>query len=132
MPGTRYLRPGFFVSRVVNPLLMALRLKPTLTVRGRKTGEPRSVPVNVLTRGSSRYVLAPRGNTQWARNLRAAGEGELKTKAGIERCRAIEVPDEEKPPLIDAYLARWGREVKAQFAELPDPADHPVFRLEPK
>ena len=127
----RYLRPGFFLEKIANPLVMGLKMRPTLTVRGRKTGEPHSVPVNLLEYEGARYVVAPRGNTQWARNLRAAGECELKTKAGIERYRATEVPDDEKKPIVDAYVAKWGRETKAQFAELPDPADHPVFRIEP-
>ncbi len=125
-----YLKPGFVVARVVNPLLMRLRVVPTLAVRGRKSGTWRTVPVNVLEHDNSRYLVAPRGNTHWVQNLRAAGGGELRTKKGVETFRAVEVADDEKPPIIDAYLARWGSQVKAQFTELPDPGDHPVFRLE--
>lgn len=130
MPG-RYLKPGFVVARLVNPALMALRVIPTLAVRGRTSGEWRKVPVNVLEVDGGRYLVAPRGDTQWARNLRVAGGGELRTRKGTESFRAVEIPDFEKPPLIEAYLARWGRQVKSQFRELPDPADHPVFRIEP-
>ena len=127
----RYLKPGFVVSRVLNPLLMKLGLVPTLAVRGRKSGEWRTVPVNVLEADGTRYLVAPRGDTQWARNLRASGRGELRTRRGVEPFTAVEDLDPaEKAPLIDAYLEKWGTQVKSQFRELPDPADHPVFRLE--
>jgi len=128
---TRYLKPGFFVSKIVNPLLMKLRLVPTLAVRGRTSGEWRTVPVNVLELDGARYLVAPRGDTQWVRNLRAAGTGELRIKSRTEAFSATEVADADKQPIVDAYLARWGSQVKSQFAELPDAKDHPVFRIEP-
>jgi deazaflavin-dependent oxidoreductase (nitroreductase family) len=127
----RYLKPGFVVSRLVNPLLMTLGGHTTLAVRGRKSGEWRTVPVNVLEVDGQRYLVAPRGDTHWARNLRAAGSGELRSRRGKKPFNAVEVSDAEKPPLIEAYLARWGSQVRSQFKALPDPADHPVFRLEP-
>jgi deazaflavin-dependent oxidoreductase (nitroreductase family) len=125
-----YLRPSWLVSRVINPILMRLRLVPALVVRGRRTGQWRRVPVNVLELGDTRYLVAPRGTTEWVRNLRAAGEGRLQRGSHIETFRATEVPDEEKPPIIEAYLQRWGGQVRSQFEALPDPADHPVFRIE--
>ena len=100
--GRPYLKPGWLVARVANPLLMRLGLVPTLAVRGRKSGRWRSVPVNVLEVGGRRYLVAPRGETEWVRNLRAAGEGELRGRGGVERFRATEVPDDQKPPLIEA------------------------------
>ena len=127
----QYLKPSFFVARLVNPLLMTLGAYTTLAVRGRKSGEWRTVPVNVLEVDGQRYLVSPRGDTHWARNLRAAGRGELRTRKGADPFTAVEVPDADKPPLIEAYLARWGSQVKSQFKELPDPSDHPVFRLEP-
>jgi deazaflavin-dependent oxidoreductase (nitroreductase family) len=128
MAGT-YLPHGFFLARVVNPLIMRLGLLPTLAVRGRRSGEWRTVPVHVLDLDGGRYLVAPRGDTHWARNLRASGEGELRRRGRAEHFRATEVPVEERQPLIDAYLSRWGGEVKSIFEQLPDPADHPVFRL---
>jgi deazaflavin-dependent oxidoreductase (nitroreductase family) len=127
----RYLRPGRFLSRILNPLLVRLGLVPTLAVRGRRSGRWRTVPVNVLELDGARYLIAPRGETDWVRNLRAAGGGELRRGSRSEAFRAVEVPDEEKPPLIGAYLERWGYQVKGQFDALPDPSDHPVFRVEP-
>jgi deazaflavin-dependent oxidoreductase (nitroreductase family) len=131
MPQQRYLEPGWLIRRVVNPLLMRLGVVPTLRVRGRKTGQWRSVPVNVLQLGGERYLVAPRGQTDWVRNLRAAGGGQLQYgRRRTEDFRALEVPDEEKPRVIAAYLDRWGNQVRSQFEALPDPADHPVFRIE--
>ena len=130
MAAAPYLKPGFVLARLVNPLLMRLGVVPTLAVRGRKSGAWRTVPVNVLEHDGSRYLVAPRGNTHWVQNLRAAGEGEIRTRKGVEPFRAVEVANDEKPPIIEAYLARWGSQVKAQFDDLPSPSDHPVFRLE--
>jgi deazaflavin-dependent oxidoreductase (nitroreductase family) len=125
----RYLKPGFVVSSVMNPVLMKVGLVPTLAVRGRRSGEWRTVPVNVLELDGQRYLVAPRGDTHWARNLRESGRGELRTRRGAEEFDAVEVPDAEKAPIIDAYVARWGSQVKFMFKQLPDPADHPVFRI---
>jgi hypothetical protein len=87
----------------------------------------------VLSHEGNRYLVAPRGETQWARNLRVAGEGELRRGRRVETFRAVEVPAAERAPIVEAYLERFGGQpgVRALFAELPDPADHPAFRLEP-
>jgi hypothetical protein len=71
--GRRYLKPGWLVSRLVNPLLMRLGIIPTLAVRARTSGEWRSVPVNVLELAGQRYLVAPRGDTQWVRNMLCFG-----------------------------------------------------------
>ncbi len=131
MPQRRYLKPGWLISRVANPLLMWFGVVPTLWVRGRKTGRWRSVPVNVLELDDERYLVAPRGETDWVLNLRAAGGGQLQYGRRTEPFTAVAVADEEKARVITAYLARWGRQVRSQFEALPDPADHPVFRIEP-
>jgi len=111
-------------------LLMRVGMIPTLAVRGRTSGEWRTVPVNVLELAGHRYLVAPRGDTQWVRNLRATDRGELRRRGRVEPFRAIEIPDSEKPRVIEAYLTRWGYQVKGYFNALPDPADHPVFRIE--
>jgi deazaflavin-dependent oxidoreductase (nitroreductase family) len=126
----RYLKPGWVTSRVVNPLLMRLGVVPILAVRGRVSGEWRTVPVNVLELEGQRYLVAPRGDTEWVRNLRATGRGELRRRARVEAFRATELPDRDKAPIIGAYLARWGYQVRHYFEELPEPSDHPVFRVE--
>jgi deazaflavin-dependent oxidoreductase (nitroreductase family) len=128
--GQRYLKPGWLVSRVVNPVLMRLGITPTLAVRGRTSGEWRTVPINVSELAGQRYLVAPRGDTQWVRNLRATGRGELRWRGRIEPFRATEIADDEKPRIIEAYLARWGYQVRSYFRALPNAADHPVFRIE--
>ena len=89
-----------------------------LAVRGRKSGEWRTTPVNPLTHEGERYVLSPRGHTQWTRNMRAAGGGELRLGRKTEPFTATEVPDALKIPLLRAYFDRWGWEV-ARFFDTP-------------
>ena len=125
-----YLKPGFVLARLLNPLILRLGLATALTVRGRRTGRPHTVPVNVLELSGARYLVAPRGETLWVRNLRAAGEAQLRRRGRSERVRATELPVEERQPIIDAYLERWGSQVRSQFEQLPGPGDHPVFRIE--
>jgi deazaflavin-dependent oxidoreductase (nitroreductase family) len=112
-----------------------------LRVRGRKTGQVRSVVVNVLTVGDVDYLVSPRGNTQWARNVRAAGAVEVGPIWRRRRLRATEVVDTAKPQMLKRYLDRWYWEVKGHVAGLtPDSSDDqmraaapsiPVFALEP-
>lgn len=125
----RYIPPGWFARNVLNRLA-SLSGVPVLAVRGRSSGEWRTVPVNVLEHDGARYLVAPRGETDWVRNLRAAGQGELRRRGWRERIRATEVSDEQKPAIVDAYRARWDRQVRKQFDALPDLSAHPVFRIE--
>jgi deazaflavin-dependent oxidoreductase (nitroreductase family) len=141
-----YQRPGWFTKQVFNPIVAGLtRLglsvagSRVLEVRGRTTGEWRRTPVNPLSFESARYLVAPRGNTQWVKNLRASGEGRLLAGRRSEAFTAVEVPDDEKVALLRAYLKRWKWEIGAFFdgvgPESPDSElhriapDHPVFRL---
>jgi deazaflavin-dependent oxidoreductase (nitroreductase family) len=112
-----------------------------LEVRGRKTGEPRRTPVNLLTYDGARYLVAPRGHTQWVRNLRVRGEGRLLLGRRVEPFAADELADEDKLPILRAYLKRWKWEVGAFFdgvdADSGDDElrriapDHPVFLIAP-
>lgn len=111
-----------------------------LEVPGRKTGEPRRTPVNLLKYEGVRYLVAPRGHTQWVRNLRASGEGRLWLGRRTEPFTAVELSDDVKPPLLRAYLKRWKAEVGVFFGGVgPDSSDeelrriapdHPVFKLD--
>jgi hypothetical protein len=76
------------------------------------------------------YVVSTRGESDWVRNVRAARQVELQGKRGAQALRATEIPVEERPPVIAAYRAKAGRTVEAYWKKLPDPVDHPVFRLE--
>ncbi len=87
--------------------------------------------MNVVRVGRERYLVSMRGETQWVRNLRAAGVAELRRFGRRERMRAVELPVDERPPIISAYRARWDFANRRFFASRPDAADHPVFRLVP-
>jgi len=121
----RYIKPGVITNRVVNPLVAWLArhgLGPggaaVLEVRGRRSGELRTTPVNPLTLDGERYLLAPRGETEWVRNIRVAGGGALITRQGREEFAVAEVADAEKIPIIRAYLGEWAWEVGSFFEGL--------------
>jgi len=78
----------------------------------------RSNVVNVLKADDGRYLVAPRGNTEWVRNLRAAGRGELRLGHRTEHFEAVELPDTDKAPVLQAYLDRWAFEVGRFFEGL--------------
>ncbi|CAN5864593.1 nitroreductase/quinone reductase family protein [soil metagenome] len=92
-----------------------------LRVRGRKSGVVRGVVINLMTVDGVDYLVSPRGNTQWARNARAAGEVEMGPRWRGRRVTITEVADEAKPPLLKQYLDRWYWEVKGHVGGLtPD------------
>ena len=89
-----------------------------LRVRGRKTGKLRGVVINLLTVDGREYVVSPRGNTQWARNVRAAGAVEIGPRWRSRQVRVAEVADDDKPVLVKRYLDRWYWEVKGHVGGL--------------
>lgn len=141
-----YQRPGWFTARVFNPSVAALtRLgisvfgSRVLEVRGRTSGQWRKTPVNLLRYEDADYLVAPRGHTQWVKNLRTSSQGRLRVGRRVEPFTALELGDAEKPPLLRAYLKKWKFEVGVFFEGVgPDSSDdellriapdHPVFRL---
>lgn len=103
-----------------------------LAVRGRVSGEWRTVPVNVLSYGGERYLVAPRGTTQWVRNVRAGGDAELRLGSRREAIQASELGDEEKPAVLRAYLRRWAFEVGVFFEGVgADATDDELTRIAP-
>jgi deazaflavin-dependent oxidoreductase (nitroreductase family) len=141
-----FQEPGWFTRHVFNPLVAGLTRvglplagSRVLEVQGRKSGEWRKTPVNPLEFEGQRYLVAPRGDTQWVRNMRASGGGRLVRGRRVEEFTAVEVPEDERPPLLRAYLEKWKWEVGAFFGGVgPDStdeelrrvaADHPVFRI---
>jgi deazaflavin-dependent oxidoreductase (nitroreductase family) len=141
-----FQEPGWFTRNVFNRAVAGLTAmgisvmgSRVLEVKGRKSGQWRATPVNLLEVDGARYLVAPRGNTQWVRNMRAAGGGRLKLGRRVEDFKAIEVTGEPAVPLLRAYLRRWKWEVGAFFGGVgPDASDaellavvpdHPVFRL---
>lgn len=103
-----------------------------LAVRGRKSGQWRTVPVNLLTVDGARYLVAPRGETEWVRNIRVAGSGELRLGRKHEPITVTELPDTEKPPIIRSYLRRWAWEVGRFFDGLTrDATDEQIMTVAP-
>ena len=146
MTEVTYKKPGWFTKHVFNPAVallskagISLAGSRRLTVRGRKSGKPYSTPVNPLEIDGVTYLVAPRGHTQWVRNLRVAGEGELSHGSRSKRFHGEEVPDADKLPILKTYLDKWAWEVGAFFELEKNPSDadiqriapdHPVFRIE--
>lgn len=128
-----YLKPPALTRRLVNPLVSRLRTGgvATLTVPGRSTGRPRAVPVIPVEVDGVSYLVSPFGESDWVRNLRKAGTGQLRGKAKTEVVRAAELPVAQRPPIIAAYRKGARSDVDRYFTRLPDPADHPVFRITP-
>lgn len=141
-----YVQPDIFTRTIFNPLValttklgLSLAGSRVLAVRGRTSGAWRTTPVNPLTIDGARYLVAPRGETQWVRNLRVAGGGELRLGRKREAFVADEVADADKPPLLRQYLKVWkwesgqffeGRTASSTDAELLEIAPlHPIFRI---
>ena len=146
MTAARYLRPtaldrafNGFVS-MLTALGVSVYGSRVLAVRGRRSGKWQTVPVNLLTHDGRDFLVAPRGETQWVRNLRVAGGGELRLGRRRDAFRAVELADGDKPPVLRVYLARWYFEVGRFFegvtrdASLADleriAAGFPVFAIE--
>jgi deazaflavin-dependent oxidoreductase (nitroreductase family) len=134
-----YHKPDWFTRNVFNRLVSGLHKlglgvqgSQTLAVRGRKSGEIRTTPVNPFEIDGRTYILAPRGTTQWVRNLRAAGEGELRSGRKVRRFHAEEVPDAEKLPLLRLYMNKWAWEVKGFLGIDADAPDEELRRIAPE
>jgi deazaflavin-dependent oxidoreductase (nitroreductase family) len=145
MTADRYIQPKQ-ATNTFNQVVAALTRvgisvwgSRVLYVKGRTSGEWRHNPVNLLTHDGERYLVAPRGHTQWVRNLRAAGEGELRVGRRVERFVPTELDDADKPAVLRAYLRRWKFEVGVFFdgvdANAPEEKlleiapGYPVFRI---
>ena len=146
VPTARYLQPGWFTRHVFNPAIVGLtrlglsvRGSRELRVRGRTSGEWRHNPVNLLVHDRERFLVAPRGRTQWVRNLERAGTGELRVGRRVEPFRGVPVADADKVDILREYLRRWKAEVGVFFDGVgPDATDeqlaaiapgYPVFRV---
>jgi deazaflavin-dependent oxidoreductase (nitroreductase family) len=142
-PATRYVMPttaaGRLGGRLFNSSIAWLTRRGVsvwgsrvLYVRGRTSGQWRSTPVNMLSHEGRRYLVAPRGQTQWVRNLRAAGGGELRVGKKVERFTATELADTEKPEILRTYLKRWKMEVGVFFDGLnADASDAKLLEIAP-
>ena len=138
-PAPRYLEPSCLTTKVFNRTVQAMTRagisvmgSRVLAVRGRKSGEWRTTPVNLLTLDGVTYLVAPRGQTQWVRNLRVAGGGELRVGRRVQRFTAAELADADKPPVLRAYLKRWAWEVGMFFENITaDSTDEQLLGIAP-
>ena len=135
----RFEQPGWFTTNVFNRIVAAFTRvglsvwgSRVLAVRGRTSGEWRTTPVNLLTINGERYLVAPRGVTQWVRNVRAGGEAELRIGRRRQPIGLIELSDDDKPPVLRAYLKRWKMEVGVFFQGVgPDAPESELRRIAP-
>ena len=143
---SRYVQPDWFTRHIFNPIVarstrwgISLWGSRVLSVPGRVSGEIRTTPVNVLTIDDRRYLVAPRGETHWVRNVRAAGGCTLRVGRRVESVALRELDDLDKPAVLRPYLRRWKWEVGQFFDGVgPDSTDaellaithdHPVFEV---
>jgi hypothetical protein len=135
-----FKRPGWFTKNVFNRIVAALTSlglsvlgSRVLEVRGRTSGVWRSTPVNLLSYEGERYLVAPRGETQWVRNLRVSREGRLRLGRRTEPFGMQEIGDDRKVPILRAYLKRWKAEVGVFFEGVgPDSSEEEIARIAPK
>jgi deazaflavin-dependent oxidoreductase (nitroreductase family) len=125
---SRAVRAGIAVIRWLAESGVSIAGTRALRVRGRKTGKPRAVVINLLTIDGVDYLVSPRGNTQWARNVRAAGVVELGPRWRRRQVQATEVADAAKPELLKRYLDRWYWQVKGYVAGLTPESSDEQFR----
>jgi deazaflavin-dependent oxidoreductase (nitroreductase family) len=135
MTGRRYLKPPWMQQHVGNRMawLFGRSRLSKLSVIGRQSGRWRTTPVAVLDYEGQRYLVSYRGESEWVRNLRAAGgRARLRHKGQLEEISTAEIPVEERPPMLEVYSERYGKfpTVADVLHALPDPADHPIFRIE--
>jgi deazaflavin-dependent oxidoreductase (nitroreductase family) len=143
-----YRAPGWFTRNVFNRLVAFLTRhgvsilgSRVLAVKGRTSGAWRTTPVNLLEFEGHKYLVSPRGEGQWVKNLRVAGTGELRVGSRVDEFRGRELSDDEKVPVLRAYLKRWKAEVGIFFDGVgPDSTDqqlrdishkHPAFEVLP-
>ena len=117
------------IRRIARPVWLLVGIVAILEVPGRRTGSPLRVSVIPFDMDGNSYLVSFGGVTDWARNLRAAGRGELRRKGRTQPFTAVEVDGDERNRVIAAYLARSGP-IKRDFYRRPDAADHPVFRVD--
>jgi deazaflavin-dependent oxidoreductase (nitroreductase family) len=138
-PPEHYQEPGWFTKHLFNPIVAGLTRagisiagSRVLEVRGRKSGEPRRTPVNLLRLNGARYLVAPRGQTQWVKNVRVDPHARLLAGSRGEEIVVAEVTDEQKVPILRAYLEKWKWEVGQFFGGVgPDSTDEELARIAP-
>ncbi|MCZ2108121.1 MAG: nitroreductase/quinone reductase family protein [Dehalococcoidia bacterium] len=145
MTVTYYSKPNWAMKHVLNPAIelvtksgLSLRGSRVLAVQGRKSGKWYTTPVNLLEFEGGRYLVAPRGETGWVKNIRSSKTGIVRLGRKSEPIAVEEVADDQKLPVLREYLRRWSAETAGMFGLSKKPSDeqiaaivsrHPVFRI---
>ena len=129
MTDIKYLRPPFILSKIINPFVITFGLITVLTVKGRKSDKWIKVPIIPILYKNETYLVAPRGQTQWVRNLRKNAKGMLTEKRKTRNFTATEISGNLQKEVVTFYKQKPSG-VKNQFDALPKPEDHPAFKLE--
>jgi hypothetical protein len=123
-------RRSAFLSGRILPVIMKIRLLPTLSAKAGEGNASQLVPLRLLKYEGAGYVIANDKESRWARALRAVGGGELMGRRGRKSFRAVEIDGPERERVVATYRRQVRRGVKDYFERLPNPADHPTFRIE--
>ncbi|HKW05421.1 MAG TPA: nitroreductase family deazaflavin-dependent oxidoreductase [Nitrososphaerales archaeon] len=134
-----------FTARAANAfvsffLRLGLKFGSTalLTVKGRKTGIPRTNPVQIVYYERRRYLVAAYGQVNWVRNLRASHEAKLFHDRQSEVISVIEISPPEAAPILKHSLSSYPSYTRSYFQAKPDSAielfykdvmHHPVFEI---
>jgi deazaflavin-dependent oxidoreductase (nitroreductase family) len=133
MSDRRYMKPPWMQRQVGNRMSVLFRpsLISKLSVRGRRSGRSHTTPVAVLEHNGERYLVSYRGASDWARNLEASHIARLAQRGRVEEVEVADVPVADRAALLDVYRDRYGKmpTVGSVLRALPDPADHPMFRI---
>jgi deazaflavin-dependent oxidoreductase (nitroreductase family) len=117
--------------RLLGPIWLRVGFTVQLEVAGRRTGTPHRVSLFPVQVDGTSYLLSQYGVSEWVRNLRAAGRGELRRKGHTDTFTAVEVDGSERDRVIAAFHAVTPRQFSRDFDQRPDAADHPTFRVKP-
>jgi deazaflavin-dependent oxidoreductase (nitroreductase family) len=120
-----------FNRRIAGPIWRRVGLTAVLEVPGRSSGTPVHVTLAPWEVDGTLYLMSQYGVTDWVRNLRAAGRGELRRKGHTQAFTAIEVEGSERDRVIATFHKRTPKPFRGDFDQRPGAADHPTFKLEP-
>jgi deazaflavin-dependent oxidoreductase (nitroreductase family) len=139
-PGPDYRRSNWFILHIANPMLRffagslgfgtgGIRI---LEVKGRKSGKWYSIPIRLLELNNRKYLVALQGETFWVKNLRAQSNGRLKLGRQITVFKAVELVNQDKLPILRAYMKRWWSVSKPLTTiTSPEAPDEEFIRAEP-
>jgi hypothetical protein len=124
----QYLKPPFILTKIINPLLVIFNLLPVLSVAGRKSGKIVRTPIFPFSYKEITYLVAPRGETQWVKNLRVANNGKITTFGKTKEFIAEEITGKLREEVVTSYRKKT-KIAESEFAAIPDPSDHPAFKV---